>query len=404
MTVDDPGDRIVERVARFARRLHDAGLEVGPNRIQDALLATTAVDIGAREEVYWAWRCTLVSREEDLALFDRAFAKFGAGEGPSGELTLPPGYAKLAASTAPNTVGRRERHEPAEPGERSDEAEVVGMRASPVELLRDADFARYTDEDLEHASRLVEEMAKRLPMRRSRRVRTAKSGAVFDTRRTLRYAMRTDGYPVARLWREPRLVPRRLLFVVDVSGSMQPYARAMLMFMQAAVHAGRRVEAFTFGTRLTRVTPELRRRDWNRALEAATRNITDWAGGTRIGESLKKLLDEWGPKRVIAGAVVVILSDGWECGDVDGLAGEMVRLHRAAYMTVWVNPLAGRPGYQPLTAGMAAALPSIDRFLPGHNLHSFDALADLLHGLPDARHGRSVLAAHARAELDSRSR
>jgi uncharacterized protein with von Willebrand factor type A (vWA) domain len=235
-------------------------------------------------------------------------------------------------------------------------------------------------------------------------LRTAKSGAVFDTRRTLRGAMRTDGYPVSRMWREQRLVPRRLLFVVDVSGSMQPYARAMLMFMQAAVHAGRRVEAFTFGTRLTRVTPELQRRDWNRALEEATRNISDWAGGTRIGGSLKKLMDEWGPKRVIAGAVVVILSDGWECGSVDGLAREMVRLHRASYMTVWVNPLAGRRGYEPLTAGMAAALPSIDRFLPGHNLRSFEALADLLQGLPEARHGRTVLAAHAREEREGSSR
>jgi uncharacterized protein len=215
--------------------------------------------------------------------------------------------------------------------------------------------------------------------------------------------MRTEGYPVARLWREPRLMPRRLLFVVDVSGSMQPYARALLMFVQAAVHAGRRVEAFTFGTRLTRVTPELQRRDWNRAIEAATRNISDWAGGTRIGDSLRKLMDEWGPKRVIAGAVVVILSDGWECGNVDGLAHEMTRLHRASYMTVWVNPLAGRRGYQPLTAGMVAALSSIDRFLPGHNLRSFEALAELLQGLPDARHGRSVLAAHAREELDGAS-
>src|SRR5262249_48822983 len=143
--------------------------------------------------------------------------EFGAGEGPSGELTLPPGYAKPAASTESSSVGRRERHEPAEPGEGSDEAEVVGMRASRVEVLRDADFARYTDEDLEHAARLVEAMARHVPMRRSRRLRTAKSGAAFDTRRTLRGAMRTDGYPVTRLWREPRPVPRRLLFVVDVS-------------------------------------------------------------------------------------------------------------------------------------------------------------------------------------------
>jgi uncharacterized protein with von Willebrand factor type A (vWA) domain len=219
-------------------------------------------------------------------------------------------------------------------------------------------------------------------MRASRRLEVAHDGRRLDKRRTMRASMRTEGVPLARQWRRRRLVPRKLLFLIDVSGSMEPYARALTMFLQAAVRDGGKVEAFTFGTRLTYVTRELRGHDPDRALRSAARVVPDWAGGTRIGDNLKTLNDRWAPRGMTRGAVVVIASDGWERGGAERLRAEMIRLHRAAYTIVWVNPLAGDADYKPLAQGMSAALPHVDHFLPGHNLRSLEGLADVLEALP----------------------
>ena len=221
-------------------------------------------------------------------------------------------------------------------------------------------------------------VARVAPRRRSLRRQPSPHGATFDPRRTLREAMRTGGVPIERAWREPKLVPRKLVYLVDVSGSMEPYARAMVMFLQAAVRAGRHVEAFTFGTRLTRLTPHLAGRDPDRALANAARAVPDWAGGTRIGENLKAFNDVWGRRGLTRGAIVVIASDGWERGDPTLLAEQMRRLHLAAHRIVWTNPLAGGEGYRPLVAGMQAALPYVDDFLPGHNLRALETLAEVL--------------------------
>jgi uncharacterized protein with von Willebrand factor type A (vWA) domain len=201
----------------------------------------------------------------------------------------------------------------------------------------------------------------------------------------MRAAMTTEGYPVVRMWRRRRLVPRKLLFMIDISGSMEPYARAMMMFLHAAVGPGRKVEAFTFGTRLTRVTRQLEAREADRALQAAVSAVPDWAGGTRIGEAVRTLNQRWGRRGFTRGAVVVIVSDGWERGGPELLAREMLVLHRTAHTVVWVNPLAGEPGYEPLAEGMAAALPYVDRFMPGDNLRSLEAMAALFEALPDER-------------------
>ncbi len=395
MTGPTPGELIVTRLSQFGRVLRSGGLEVGPGRIQDALVALTAVAIGSREETYWALRCTLVSHPADLEMFDAAFARFYDElriDGPrpvSGAETDAPAPPADAQSLT-EAAGQLTANAPAweEEAREQPEAGEAGMRWSAVERLRELDFARYSATELSEAARLVERIARAAPLRASRRLRTAADGPVFDKRRTLRSSMRTDGYPIGRSWRRPRLVPRKLVFVVDVSGSMQPYARAMIMFMQAAVRAGRRVEAFTFGTRLTRVTQELEGRNPDRALAAATHVVRDWAGGTRIGANLKTLNEEWGRRGLTRGAVVVIVSDGWERGDIQGMVRELQRLRRMTHTLVWVNPLAGEPGYEPLAQGMAAALPYIDRFLPGHNLNSLATLAQVLESLPDrGRHG-----------------
>jgi uncharacterized protein with von Willebrand factor type A (vWA) domain len=392
VTRASPGELIVTRLSRFGRVLRAGGLEVGPGRIQDALLALSAVDIGSREETYWALQCTLVSRRADLETFDEAFARFydkvRIDEPSLGESGEPQEREERGGAEPLPAGGDQLTAEPLGPaGEQDEEPEAAeaGMRWSAVERLQELDFARYTDAELRDASRLVDRIARAAPMRCSRRLRPAADGPMFDKRRTLRGAMRTDGDPIERSWRRPRLVARKLVFVVDVSGSMQPYARAMVMFMQAAVRAGRRVEAFTFGTRLTRVTCELEGRSPDRALAAATRVVRDWAGGTRIGDNLKLLNEDWGRRGLTRGAVVVVVSDGWERGDVEQMVREMRRLGRMAHTLVWVNPLAGEPGYQPLAQGMAAALPYIDHFLPGHNLNSLTALAEVLESLPTRR-------------------
>jgi uncharacterized protein with von Willebrand factor type A (vWA) domain len=376
-------------LTRFGRVLRAAGLEIGPGRIQDAVLALGAVELDSRKQVYWALRCTLLSRHDDIEAFDQAFAWFFEGRSAEPEEQLGAAPEEPGGGGSPiREQGALRRIEQAtermEQGEDAEETEG-GMRWSAVERLRELDFARYNDEEKRQASRLVQGIAAAVPLRRSRRLRTATTGTAFDKRRTLRSAMRTDGYPMVCLWREPRYVPRKLVFVVDVSGSMEPYARAMLMFLQAAVRAGRRVEAFTFGTRLTRVTKELEGRNPDEALKAAGRVVHDWAGGTRIGPNLRALNDGWGRLGMTRGAVVVIVSDGWERGDIPALEAEMARLRRIAHTVVWVNPLAGEPGYEPLAQGMAAALPYLDWFLPGHNLRSLETLAHVLETLPAAR-------------------
>ncbi|HEY3613104.1 MAG TPA: VWA domain-containing protein [Gaiellales bacterium] len=390
------GDAIVRRLVTFGRILREAGLEVGPGRLQDALRALAAVRLDDRDEVYHALRCTIVSRRDDGEAFDAAFATFWE-RAPGGELEHRPPLMQLEGGAgeheAPRIDGpQASRH--ADDGRRGapGEGDAAPQAAvySAEELLRTRDFARFGPDELRRARALVDRIAIVSPARRSLGDRPAHDGRRIDLRRTLRQSMRTGGQPIERAWRRPRSVPRRLVFLVDVSGSMEPYARAMTMFLQAAVRAGRHVEAFTFGTRLTRLTPYLVGRDPDRALERAARAVPDWAGGTRIGENLKAFNDVWGRRALSRGAVVVIVSDGWERGDPSLLGSEMARLHRAAHTVVWVNPLAGGPGYRPLVAGMAAALPFVDRFLPGHDLQALESLAAALESIPATRHTAGV--------------
>lgn len=378
------GDTVVRRLVAFGRLLRAGGLEVGPGRLQNAIRALGIADLSDRDEMYWSLRCTLVSREEDLGVFDAAFAAFWE------QTPLAPAEHRLPRALdhgdeAPPAAGqggadaRPETHgEDAADGDDGAERDVLLPAWSADELLRDRDFASYGPDELRRARRLVERVADASPRRRSRRLERAARGSRLDERRTLRSSLRTSGLPFERAWRRPKSVPRKLVFLVDVSGSMEPYTRAMVMFLQAAVGAGRHVEAFTFGTRLTRLTPHLAGRDPDRALARAARAVPDWAGGTRIGENLKAFNDIWGRRGLTRGAIVVVVSDGWERGDPGLLSGEMERLRRAAHTLVWVNPLAGEPGYRPLVAGMVAALPHVDVFLPGHNLRSLETLAEVL--------------------------
>jgi uncharacterized protein with von Willebrand factor type A (vWA) domain len=364
---------VLRHVVTFGRVLREAGLEVGPGRTADAVAGLDAVGLDRRDDVYWALRATLVSRRDDLDVFDRAFRAWF--ERVPAALDDPPvdiGFGGPARRRTALTVA----------GEADDS---VAGGWSPDETLRRKDFALMTEAELERVRPLIAEIAAARPRRRSRRLRPDPRGRALDLRRLARRSLATGGDPIERAFRRRKEVPRRLVLLCDVSGSMEPYARALLLYLHAAVGSGRGIEAFAFGTRLTRLTPELANRDPQAALRAAAEAVTDRAGGTRIGASLKAFNDRFGRRSLSRGAIVVVLSDGWECEDAALVGLESARLARSAYALVWVNPLKGSPEYQPLAAGMRAALPYVDRFLSGHDLTSLEALADVVAGI-ERRH------------------
>lgn len=359
---------MVPEVVALARAMRAGGVRVGTGEVAAAARALGAVGV-ARDEAYLALRAVLCSRREDLAIFDAAFDDvFGAPGEEAPPPVLPPGVEALPRTGADRGSGAVGEGEP----------EVRPASWSAVELLLDKDFAEYTDTERALARAVVAQLARRGPTRRSRRLRAVRTRGIRpDLQRTLRASLRWGGEPLERRWREPADKPRRLVLVCDVSGSMEPYARVLLQYLHAAVATHRRVEAFAFGTRLTRLTRELAVRDPDLALARVSGAVADWSGGTRIGQALGVLNREHG-RRLGRGAVVVILSDGWDRGDPELLADEMARLRRSAHRVVWLNPLKAAPGYEPLARGMAAALPHTDHFLAGNSLASLAELASIL--------------------------
>ena len=366
---------VLERVAALGAALRARGVRVGTGELAVAVRALARVDAADREEARLALRPALCSRREDLAAFDEAFdAVFGARDAAGGEAPLlPPGLEELLPTVPAGSA-------PPPAGEDGEEPEVRPAAWSEIELLRERDAAELTDAELAAVHRLLVRLAHRGPTRRSRRLRpTHRPARRLDLQATVRASLRHGGEPLRRRWRTAGEAPRPVVLVVDVSGSMAPYAGLLLRYAQALVTARPRVEVFALGTRLTRVTRELRSKDVGAALARATRAAVDLGGGTRLGEGIGELNRRHG-RRIGRGAVVVVLSDGWDRGDPEQLGAEMARLARTAHRVVWLNPLKARPGYEPLARGMAAALPHVDVFLEGHSLGSLEALADVLEG------------------------
>jgi uncharacterized protein len=370
------GNPVVRHVVTFGRVLREAGLEVGPGRIQDALRGLEAVDLTRQDDVYWTLRTTIVSRREELEAFESAFHAWFLGLGRK---------PQLRPVAPPPKRGERRRGGVPDAGPEVDGGEVELGAWSQEEVLREKDFGAMTREEFERTRRLITAIASRRPLRRSRRLRSDSQGGALDVRGLVRASLATGGEPVERAFRSRVKTPRKLVLVLDVSGSMESYSRALLLYLHAARGSGKGVETFAFGTRLTRLTPELTSRDPETAFQRASKRVADWSGGTRIGESLKAYNDVWGRRALTRGAVVVILSDGCERGDPELIEREMARLARQAYAVVWVNPLKGHTDYEPLAGGMKAALPYVDRFLPGHNIASLDGLAAVLGGI-ERRH------------------
>ncbi|RFS85875.1 VWA domain-containing protein [Actinomadura spongiicola] len=354
---------IVEIMVGFARTVRAAGGAADPERVQAMLVALDHLDVLDPSEVYWAGRLTLCADPDDLARYDRCFAAYFSGA------TVRPGARPV--------VVRRVAVPGAEGGE-GRAGEVRAGSASAVEVLRDRDVARLTEAERAEVARLIAVLDAGAERRRSRRFAPASTGRL-DPARTVRETLRRGGETALLRHRTPRSRPRRVVMIVDVSGSMSPYADALLRFAHAATRSGgRNVEVFSAGTRLTRLTRELRHRDPDTAMATASAAIPDWSGGTRLGEELKEFLDRFGRRGLARGAIVVIASDGWERGDAALLGEQMARLHRLAHRVVWANPHKARPGYEPLTAGMAAALPHVDDFTSGHSLGALEELARLI--------------------------
>ena len=363
---------VLERLATLAALLRAGGVRVGTGELAAGAQAMRAIDASQRGDVYLGLRAVLCSKHTDYPVFDSAFSAVFGEPGdeaadravlPAGaDLVLPRVAAPPPEGVQPNKVGA---------------AEMRPAAYSEIELLHDKDFAAYTDVERAQARAIIMRLAQHMPMREARRTKaTRRRGVRPDLQATVRASLRYAGEPLDRRWRAHVQGPRKLVLVCDVSGSMAPYARMLLQYLHAAVSTHRRVEAFVFGTRLTRITHELGMRDPDRALDRASAAVVDWSGGTRIGASIATLNRVHG-RRLGRGSVIVILSDGWDRGDPGLLATEMARLRRSAHRVIWLNPLKAAPDYEPLARGMAAALPHTDHFLAGNSLRSLAQLADL---------------------------
>jgi uncharacterized protein with von Willebrand factor type A (vWA) domain len=376
MTPDLTGGNLLGHCIRFGRLLRLAGMAVTPAQIGDAAASLPYIAIDSRPDFKAALAALWVKRREQYALFDAAFELFWQPqqEQPLSERDLAALAQRLrtlqALAVEPTSAPARDTTR-----EDEDDAADKTQTWSAVERLRRKHFAGLDDAELQAVRRLMAEMTWRPPLRRTRRLEQHPRGRFFDPRRTLRRSLRHGGELIDLARRQHRQKRRPLVVLCDISGSMERYSRLLLQFLYTVAVRVVSVETFVFSTRLTRITHHLAHRDVDHALAAASRSVDDWAGGTRIGDALKTFNHLWARRLLSRGAVALIISDGWERGDAALLSTEMARLHRAAHRVIWLNPLLGDPGFQPLVRGMQAALPHVDDFLPVHNLASLEDLA-----------------------------
>ncbi|MGH3196583.1 MAG: vWA domain-containing protein [Streptosporangiaceae bacterium] len=360
---------VVATMTGFARALRMAGVSADRTRLTTSIAALAEIDPLDIDEVYWATRLSLCSEPDDLPPFDAVFGQWFRGSAPAlpGLALLPPaaGMAQVRPLAA-ETDGE---------GESDD---VLATASSDLEILRRHDIAELSEHEREEVYRMIALLAPRVATRRS--LRWAPGGRKhIDVRRTVRQLLHDGGEPGALRYDHRRAKPRRLVLLLDVSGSMAPYADVLLRFAHAAVRvAPATTEVFTVSTRLTRITRQLRIRDPDLALRAAGATVPDWSGGTLLGETLRAFLDRWGQRGTARRAVVIIASDGWERGDAALLGEQAARLARLAHALIWVNPHRGKSGFAPETAGMVAVLPHIDELVAGHSFDALRRVADVI--------------------------
>jgi uncharacterized protein with von Willebrand factor type A (vWA) domain len=372
---------LLHNLVLFGRLLRTLGLEVNPGRMMDLAQALEFVEIGRKSDFYYTARSLLVHRREDLPLFDQAFELFWRRPSePSVMLDLFQNQAQTREEfpiIVPPMPEPGARQALSDEEDEEDIQKIIEITRSynRKEVLRQKDFGELTAVELEQIKQFMTEIVWELGQRRTRRQKPGR-GRRYDLRRSLRRNLRYGGEWLEWASRQPKYKPRPLILIADISGSMEQYTRLLLQFLYSlAAGLTHQVETFVFSTRLTRISRQLRYKDVERALEEVATAVPDWAGGTRIGDALKNFNFYWGRRVLGRGAVVLIISDGWDRGDPDLLQQEIGRLHRSCHRLIWLNPLLGSEQYEPLTRGMQAALPFIDDFLPVHNLASLEDLA-----------------------------
>ena len=378
---------LLPRLGAFARLLHDAGLEAGPRRLTDATRALGYVDLALQVDFRAALRSVFVGRKEDIPIFEAAFDIFWAPPDPrisagmipgrSRSLPLSPERANAWAAALGMNRSAMDREQ------ETKEYAASSSGYSAEELLRNKDFDQMTWQETEQVRRMLQESPWRVAERYTRRLRPARAGRI-DLRRSARHAIHSSGELISLFHRRPRVRRRPVVLICDVSGSMERYSRLLMIFAHA-VSRREDLEAFVFSTRLTRITRLLRQRDLDRSLDSVSKGVHDFSGGTRIGDALGDFNRRWARRVLGHGAVVIIVSGGWDRGDPEHLTAELRHLRRSAHRLIWLNPLLGSEGYQPLTRGMAAALPHCDDFLAAHNLKALEDLGRLLASLDSRR-------------------
>ena len=410
------GRRLLAESVGFGRALRAAGLSTDLGASVDFARALTLIDMGERETVRAAGQAVFVRRRDDREVYDRVFARWWrrrkrkrptpgpatptSDEGPAedNEGVASPGTDDASLS---DDADRIDGVPMPISGDEDDDSEIDGVIAaltaySASELLRHRDFDRMTSAELRDAERLVDVLEPRLEMRRTRRYELHHHGRLLAPRTMLRRNLATGGQFTEWVWRRPTKRPRQIVVLCDISGSMERHSRLLLRFVQALSAASSvKTESFVFGTRLTRVTRLLRDRDRDRALAKIADTVNDWAGGTRIGESFRDFNLHWARRALRTSGVVIVVSDGWDRGDPALVATETARLRRNCHRLVWLNPLAGTPGYEPLAGGMRAAMPYIDDFVPAGTVASLERLGEILAGVRsgDVRRGGEAAAA-----------
>jgi len=378
------GSEILDLLVGFGPALRAEGLSVGSQQVITFCAASARLDPADVTDLYWAGRASLVTRQIDVAVYDRVFRAYFLGEKAAAHMF------RLNAQLSPEAETKIELLCGDNSDDERPEEEMQGLMASTIESLRHKRFDQCTAEELEALRRLMARFRLRPPRRKTRRTKPGRSPRYPDLRRTIRRGLRTQGEMIEQCWRERRVRRRKLVLILDVSGSMADYSRALLQFSHSAArvssgpagHLFGRVEVFCFGTHLTRITEELQKRDADHALAEAAKVVVDWEGGTKIGASLDLFVRRWGRRGLCRGAIVVICSDGLERGHPELLATAMERLARLSHRIVWMNPLKGDDAqFRPRSVGMMAALPFVDVLLSGHDLSSLEELAECLPAL-----------------------
>jgi uncharacterized protein len=412
------GERLLYRLTEFGRILWEVGIDVGPGKMLDLAETLNLIDITNKEDFYHTLKCSLLTKHEQEAVFDQMFAYYWyirdrqekkRDRGLSLEtkkeqkhLRLPPSERKRLAehmntpseqrkdqkSEMQETIQRRFADED-QPENQDDEGNPQSTAYSALEMLRKKDFESFTWDEVQEAKRLMAEMRWHLGLRKTHRKVATRRGTQPDMRRIMRRNLKYGAELLELTWRKTRLKPRPLVIICDISGSMSLYSRLLLHFIHTISNGLLNVETFVFGTRLTCITRQLKRRDVDEAVRDVAKSVQDWSGGTRIGDALHSFNQHWARRVLGRGAVVLIISDGWDRGNSDRLAIEMDRLQHSCHRLIWLNPLLGSPDYRPLTIGMKTALPYIDNFLPAHNLDSLINLGNLLSAIDESRPVRS---------------